>query len=52
MTSVEENTAEIASVFSIIYTTTCDFTALNYTKTTTDVKLEQQIQIGHLQKFL
>ena len=47
MTSAVENVALPGCVLSVIYTTPCDGAARIYTRSTTDVTLDQYIQTGH-----
>ena len=51
ITSVLDNLAGNTNVLSLIYQTSCGCTGLNFAQTTTDVKLEQQIQMGVSVKF-
>ena len=46
-----EKIIRIASVLGIIYMAPCDCTALDFSKTTSDVTLEQQIQTRHPSEF-
>jgi len=51
MTLVVEHIVGVASVLSAIYTTPRDCAALDYSKTTTDVTLDQQMQTGTFRKM-